>query len=80
MLQCNELYLIKDLAYVTGYSVDTIKYYLKIGLIREAGKTPRTNFRFFNENSAEILRKIHALRIQGCSIAQIRETLSLGTG
>ncbi len=73
-----EIYLIKDLAYLTGYSVDTIKYYLKIGLIKEIGKTPRTNFRYFNDKVIKVLKKIRTLRTESRSIAQIREILKKG--
>lgn len=74
-LNLNEIYLIKDLAYITGYSVDTIKYYLKIDLIKEIGKTPSTNFRYFNESTVKMLNKIRHLRTEAKSIAQIREIL-----
>ena len=32
----HKLYLVKDLARLTGLSIDTVKYYLKIALIFEA--------------------------------------------
>ncbi|MFH0732264.1 MAG: MerR family transcriptional regulator [Candidatus Omnitrophota bacterium] len=70
-----QVYLLKDLAVITGHSVDTIKYYLKIGLIKETGKTPETNFRYFDDRAVEILKKIRSLRIEGTPIAQIRQEL-----
>jgi len=69
------LYLIKDLAQATGYSVDTLKYYLKLGLIKEIGKGPETNFRFFDDSTVEKLKKIREMRLKGDSIAQIKERL-----
>lgn len=69
------IYLIKDLAQVTGYSVDTLKYYLKIGLIKEIGRGPETNFRFFDDSVAERLKLIREMRLKGHSIEQIREML-----
>lgn len=69
------IYLIKDLAQVTGYSVDTLKYYLKIGLIKEMGRGPKTNFRFFDDSTAERLKHIRELRIKGYSIEKIRQKL-----
>lgn len=69
------IYLIKDLAYMTGYSVETIKYYLKISLIKETGKTPKTNFRYFNDKVVDTLNKIRSLRLEGESINQIKEKL-----
>lgn len=69
------IYLIKDLAQVTGYSIDTLKYYLKIGLIKEIGRGLKTNFRFFNDNTVERLKHIRELRIKGYSLEQIRQKL-----
>jgi DNA-binding transcriptional MerR regulator len=70
------IYLIKDLAQVTGYSVETLKYYLKIGLIKEVAKGLETNFRFFDDSTAETLKQIRSFRIEGLSIKQIKERLS----
>jgi DNA-binding transcriptional MerR regulator len=68
------IYLIKDLARLTGYSIHTLKYYLKIGLIREIGRSPETNFRYFDDTTIEQLKKIRSLRKEGKSIAEIKET------
>jgi len=73
------VYLIKDLAQVTGYSVDTLKYYLKIGLIKEVARGFETNFRFFDDSTVEELKKIRQLRKDGSSIKLIKEKLSTPT-
>lgn len=65
------IYLLKDLARLTGYSTYTIKYYLKIGLIKEFGRSPETNFRYFSDATAERLKHIRKLRTQKKSIAEI---------
>ncbi len=75
-----DIYLIKDLANTTGHSIETVKYYLKIGLIKELGKTPNTNFRYFDEESVRSLNKIRTLRTEHKSIAQIKEILTEGRG
>lgn len=69
------IYLMKDLARQTGYSVYTIKYYLKIGLIREVSRSPETRFRYFDDSTIEALKKIHNLRKEGKSISQIKNEL-----
>ncbi len=73
-----DIYLIKDLANTTGHSIETVKYYLKIGLIKELGKTPNTNFRYFDESAVKVLNKIRMLRTENNSIAQIKEILKEG--
>lgn len=72
------LYLIKDLARITGSSIDTIKYYLKIDLISEVGRSPETNFRYFDDSSVEELNKIISLRRQKYAIKEIKEVLTSG--
>ncbi len=67
--------LIKDLARVTGYSIHTIKYYLRIGLIREVGRSPETRYRYFDDSTIALLKKIHTLRKEGRSLNQIKNEL-----
>ena len=69
----NNFYLIKDLARKSGYSIYTIKFYLKLGLIKETGRTPETNFRYFDDTTLENLKKIRELRLEKKSLRQIKE-------
>ena len=71
----NNVYLIKDLARLTGYSVYTIKYYLKIGLIKERNRSPETRYRYFDDSTVETLKKIHSLRKENMSIKEIKNEL-----
>jgi len=71
----SKIYLIKDLARITGYSIYTLKYYLKIGLIKEVSRSPETRFRYFDESTIERLKKIRGLRREGRSIKEIRDEL-----
>jgi DNA-binding transcriptional MerR regulator len=72
-----KIYLLKDLSRLSGHTVHTIKYYLNIGLIREVGRSPETNFRYFDNDTLEGLKRIRSLRKQNKSIAQIKEILQL---
>ncbi len=71
------IYLIKDLSQVTGLSVYTIKYYLKIGLISEFGRSPGTNFRYFDDNVVARLRQIRSYREQNKSLKEIQRLLEV---
>ncbi len=71
----NNLYLIKDLARISGYSIYTIKFYLKIGLIKEIGRSPETNFRYFDQTNLGPLKEIRSLRKEGKSLKEIKEYL-----
>ena len=60
MQAVSSVYLIKDLARLSGQSVHTIKFYLKLGLIRESGRSAQTRFRFFDDSTVAQLSQIRA--------------------
>jgi DNA-binding transcriptional MerR regulator len=70
-----DIYLIKDLSRLTGVSIYTIKYYLNMGLIKEAGRSSETNFRYFNSQTAEDLKKILAYKKENVPLAKILELM-----
>jgi DNA-binding transcriptional MerR regulator len=74
----NSIYLIKDLSRLSGLSVYTIKYYLKLGLLKEMARSPETNFRYFNDANLAQLQKIIAFRKEKISLKKIQELLSAG--
>lgn len=74
-VKISNVYLIKDLARITGYSIHTLKYYLKIGLFKEASRSPETRFRYFNDATVERLKRIRAMRKQDKSIKEIKKEL-----
>ena len=69
------IYLVKDLARATGQSVYTVEHYLRKGLLKEFGRGPHTNYRYFNERTVERLKRIRELRIEGKSLREIQELL-----
>lgn len=71
----SNIYLIKDLAIMTGYSVYTIKYYLNLGLIKEVSRSPETNFRYFDDTTIERLKQIRLLRKEGHPLKRIKNEL-----
>jgi DNA-binding transcriptional MerR regulator len=75
MVKSSNIYLIKDLARLSGYSIHTLKFYLKIGLIKEVDRSPETRFRYFDDSTIENLKQIHALRKQGHPIKKIKNEL-----
>ncbi len=70
------IYLIKDLSRMSGHSIYTLKFYLKLGLLKESGRSPETNFRYFDDSALERLATIRSLRKQGKSLAEIEHLLS----
>ncbi|MBI4436830.1 MAG: MerR family transcriptional regulator [Candidatus Omnitrophica bacterium] len=72
MVEKKAVYLVKDVARSTGLSIHTVKYYLKIGLLREVGRSPETNFRYFDETTIDRVHQICAFRRQGKTIREIQ--------
>ena len=70
--------MLKDLARLSGHSVHTIKFYLKIGLIKELGRSPETRFRYFGQATLDRLASIRTLRKAGASLASIEKSLPNG--
>ena len=73
-----DIYLIKDLSRMSGLSVYTIKYYLKSGLIKEVGRSPETNFRYFDDSTLSDLKKVIEYRKNNISISKIQDILKEG--
>ena len=76
MNQVSNLYLMKDLSRLSGHSIHTLKFYLKLGLIREAGRSPETRFRYFDETTLTQLARIRAWRKQDKSLTEIQQLLT----
>jgi len=72
----SNIYLIKDLSRRSGHSIHTLKFYLKIGLIRESGRSPETRFRYFDDTTLATLSQIRALRKQRKSLVEIQHLLN----
>ena len=66
------MYLIKDLARLSNFSTYTIKFYLKEGLIKEVGRSPETNFRYFDDTSLNQLKRIRKERLKGKTLKEIK--------
>ncbi len=65
------IYLLKDLSRRSGYSTHTLKYYLRLGLFEEIGRSPETNFRYFDDSTLKRLAKIKNLRARDFSLNEI---------
>ena len=72
----DKVYLIKDISRLSGLSVYTVKYYLKLGLIKEVSRSTETNFRYFDDSTLEELKMIIGLRREKTSLKKIQDILS----
>ena len=69
----NQVYLLKDVSRLSRHSTYTLKYYLRLGLLKEIGRSPETNFRFFNDETLKQLEKIRELKAGGVSLREIHK-------
>ncbi len=69
------IYLLKDLSKLSGYSTYTLKFYLKLGLFQEVGRSPMTNFRYFDDSSHDRLKRIRELQKRNLSLKEIHRQL-----
>lgn len=65
------IYMIGDLARHTKYSIDTLNYYLRIGLIEEVGRSERSNYRYFDDSTITYIKRIQKLRMQKVPIKEL---------
>ena len=71
------IYLLKDLAKISGCTTHTLKYYLRMGLLKEIGRSKETNIRYFNDSTYERLKQIRELQKKNLTLKQIQEKLEL---
>lgn len=80
MEQNHNIYLLKDLSRLSGHSIHTLKFYLKLGLIQERGRSPQTRFRYFDDTTLAQVSRIRALRKQRKSLREIQSLLASANG
>jgi hypothetical protein len=69
------IYLIKDRARRSGHSIHTVKYYLRVGLIKEISRSPGTVYLYFDDSTLRQLQRIRALRKKKTSLKDIADEL-----
>ena len=67
---------VSKLARQVGASPDTVRYYERLGLLRQADRTP-AGYRQFGEDDVERMRFIQAAQRLGLELAEIRELLDI---
>ena len=69
------IYLLKDLAKISCCSTHTLKFYLRLGLLKEIGRSKETNIRYFNESTYQRLKEIRELQKKKFKLKEIQEKL-----
>jgi len=77
-INMNEIYLIGDLARLSGFSIDTLNYYLRIGLFKPKGRSMHNGYRYFDNETIELLNKIKEQRAKHMPIRYIKRRIDDG--
>lgn len=70
------LYSTSEASEASGISIDTVRYYCKIGLVPRVMRD-ENNYRVFDEHDIAWLRGLRCLRECGMGIEQMREYMEL---
>jgi DNA-binding transcriptional MerR regulator len=73
-----QLLTVSQLAKATEVRADTVRYYERIGMICEAGRTD-SGYRKFDEQAAERIRFIKNAQEMGFSLDEIKELMRLAS-
>ncbi|NQU06859.1 MAG: MerR family transcriptional regulator [Calditrichaeota bacterium] len=65
------VYMIGDLASMTGLSIHTINYYINLGLVEAAARANRSGYRLFDNETLNTLKHVIELRCQKIPIREI---------
>ena len=74
-MNMRNIYLLKDLAKRSGYTTHTLKFYLNLGLIEEIGRSPETNFRYFDDSTLARLKRIRKLSQESVPLKAMKRRL-----
>lgn len=66
---------IGELARRSGFAIDTIRYYDRIGLLRPAGRNPVSRFREYEGDALDVLSLVKLAKVAGLSLSQIRKII-----
>lgn len=75
----NKPYNISQLALAAGVPISTLRYYERVGLLQPTGRT-QSNYRFYTEDTLQIVRFIRAAQATGFTLDDVRTLLTLWNG
>ncbi|NDI36419.1 MerR family transcriptional regulator [Chengkuizengella sediminis] len=70
-----KLYKIGELSNIAGVSSRTVDYYTKIGLIHPIKRLEKSNYRLYNDETLQRLKRIEMLKKDKYSLDEIKHTL-----
>ena len=74
----DQMFTIGKMASLTGISVQALRYYDKLGLLRPTYVNPTTGYRYYSYNHLQIINRIRYLQNLGLSLLDIKEAFEAG--
>ena len=74
----DQLFTIGKMASLTGVSIQTLRYYDKLGLLIPTYINPITNYRYYSYDHLQIINRIRYLQNLGLSLSDIKEVFEAG--
>lgn len=74
----DDYYSIGETAKLFNITVQTLRYYEKMGLIAPEYVNPNTGYRYYSPRQFHFIDRIHYLKTLGLSLKEIRDTLRSG--
>ncbi|SFE07736.1 DNA-binding transcriptional regulator, MerR family [Paenibacillus catalpae] len=71
------MYSIGQAAELTGFSIDTLRYYEKIGLTKQPDRGPG-GLRLYSEEDVRLLTSLHCLKKTGLTLEEMKNFLQEG--
>jgi len=67
---------IGELSRQSGFSIDTLRWYDRIGLLRPSRRNPSSRFREYREEALDLLALVKSAKLAGLSLPQIRKIIA----
>ena len=67
---------IGELSKRSGFSIDTLRYYHRMGLVQPSRRDPSSGFREYDEDALDLLALIDAAKLAHLSLPEIQEILA----
>lgn len=79
-MERENLYSIGEVAKILGISVQSLRYYSNIGLLKPAYTNPETGYRYYAYIQLSLIDRIRYLENIGLSLKEIKDAFSAGSG
>ncbi len=77
-MKIDKLYTIGELSKICKLSINTLRYYDKIGALKPVYVDEKSNYRYYDEDSIVTATLLYSYRLYGCSLKNVKSLLERG--